>query len=423
MPLTMPFGATAFRLPVDAELLVPPETRPLADEPAAVRSALEHPIGCEPLSRVMKPGESAVIIVNDVTRLARTDLMLPTIIDALGVPDSDISIVFALGTHRPQTEAEQRAIVGEEIFRRIRVYDHDGNDDANLVHVGTTSFGNRVEINRRVLDADRIILTGEIMFHLIAGYSGGRKSVVPGVAGNRTTTFNHRMLLDPRCRAGVLEGNPAHEDMLEGCRMVQPDFMVNLVLGPGGKLLQVVAGHVEQAHLQGCRAADRLLRTPVERPYDVVIASAGGAPLDIDLRQAHKGMDNACAALAPGGSLFYYAECGDGFGSPKLEQYLRAYTSEAEMERTLAENFVVGGHKALWLARMGRCYDVSMVTRLDPFFVQRCGFRAVRPEEHEARLMELLRGKPGARVAGLSVCGLPAAEDEVERHPGDGVRE
>ncbi len=401
----MPYGAAALRLPVDADLIAPPETRAAADERAAVRHALEHPIGCEPLSRIVKPGERVVIIVNDITRLARTDLLLPLIIETLGVPDSDISLVFALGTHRRQSEAEQRAIVGEEIFRRIRAYEHDANDGANLVEAGTTSFGNRVTINRRVMEADRIILTGEIVFHLIAGYSGGRKSIVPGVAGYATATFNHRMLLDPRCRAGVLEGNPAHEDMLEGCRMVQPDFMVNLVLGPGGKVLHVVAGDVEQAHLAGCRAADRLLRTPVGRPYDVVIASAGGAPLDIDLRQAHKGMDNACAALVPGGSLYYYAECGDGLGSPKLGQYLNAYAGEAEMERALTENFVIGGHKALWLARMGNRYDVHLVTALDPRIVERCGFHAVRPEEHEARLLELLRRKPGARVAAMPHAG------------------
>ncbi len=175
------------------------------------------------------------IVVNDITRLTRTDLMLPPIIDTLnaaGVPDRDIFIVFALGIHRRQTGEEHKFILGEEIYRRIRCFDHIATDDASLVEIGTTSFGNRVEINREVWEADRIVLTGEIVYHLIAGYSGGRKSLVPGVAGFRTTTFNHRMIFDPDCRAGKLDGNPAHEDLLEGCRMADPDFIVNVVFEP-----------------------------------------------------------------------------------------------------------------------------------------------------------------------------------------------
>lgn len=408
-PLRIPFGAATLELPVEAELMAPPQAAACEDERAAIQQALDAPIGCEPLARVVKPGETVAIVVNDITRLARSDMMLPPIVDTLnraGVPDADIFIVFALGTHRAQTEAERRAIVGEAISGRIRMYDHDGADAANLVHVGATSSGNRVEINRRVFEADRIVLTGEIIFHQIAGYSGGRKSLVPGVAGNGTTTFNHRMVLDPRCRAGVLAGNPAHEDMLEGSRMVGPDFLVNVVLSPAGKLLYVAAGDVEQAHLEGCRAADRLLRTCVERPYDVVIASAGGSPLDIDLRQAHKGMENACAALRPGGTLYYYAECGDGLGSSAIESYLRAYTTEAEMEKALRENFLVGGHKALWLARLGARFDLHLVTRLDPDIVRRCGIHTVRPEEHETRLLELLRRGASPRVAFMPNAGF-----------------
>lgn len=409
------------QLPVEAELIVPPAVAAVLDEVAAIQQVLDRPIGAEPLACIAKPGESVVIIVNDITRLARSDLFLPPIVDTLnraGIPDKDIAIVFALGTHRAQTEAERRSIVGEAIHDRIRVYDHDGDDDANLVNVGTTSFGNRVEINRRVYEADRIILTGEIVFHQIAGYSGGRKSLVPGVAGNRTTLFNHRMVLDPRCGPAVLDGNPAHEDMLEGCRMVGPDFVVNWILGPGGTLLYVTAGHFEQAHRDGCRAADRLLRTPIDAPYDLVIASAGGAPMDIDLRQAHKGMENACAALRSGGSLIYYADCSDGFGSAMLERYLSTYRGAGEMERALHENFVVGGHKAFWLARLGQRYDVHLVTNLDPGMVGRCGFHAVRPAEHLEYSRELMRRKAPARVAVMPHAGMT-----VPALSGDGRKE
>src|SRR5260370_18499335 len=146
--------------------------------------------------------------------------MLPPIgekLNAAGMPDADIFIVFALGIHRRQTDGERRSIIGDALFHRIRNFDHICDDDANLVTVGTTRFGNTVEVNRQVMDADRIILTGEIMYHLIAGYSGGRSSLVPGVAGWRTTTFNHRMIFAPRCALRILYGNPSPAGLLDAC--------------------------------------------------------------------------------------------------------------------------------------------------------------------------------------------------------------
>src|SRR6185369_9585113 len=152
----------------------------VGDEVAAVQSAIDHPTGTLPLSQIVHAGERVAIIVNDITRLTRTDLLLPPIVNTLnaaGIPDAGIFVVFALGIHRLQTDDERRMIVGEEMFRRLRMFDHVSTDDGNLVEIGTTSFGNRVEINRDVWNADRIILTGEIIYHLIAGYSGGRKSL------------------------------------------------------------------------------------------------------------------------------------------------------------------------------------------------------------------------------------------------------
>src|SRR5258708_12033019 len=225
--------------------------------------------------------------------------MLPPIVrtlNAAGVPDRDIFIVFALGIHRQQTDEERKQIVGEEIYSRIRCFDHVATDEANLVEIGVTRFGNRVEINRQVWEADRIVLTGEIIYHLIAGYSGGRKSLVPGVAGFRTTTFNPRMIFDPHCRPGKLDGNPAHEDLLEACGMAGPDFMVNVVLSPEGKLIRVVAGHYDHAHREGCRTVDQMLRVEIDAPYDLIVASAGAFPLHIDLPHAHKGLETPCHA-------------------------------------------------------------------------------------------------------------------------------
>jgi lactate racemase len=389
-------------------VLAPRRVEPVPDETRAVYDALETPIGSPPLREIVKPGERVAVIVNDITRLTRTDLLLPPIIDTLnhaGIPDRDIFIVFALGIHRRQTDDERRLILGDEIFRRIRNLDHISADDANLVTLGTTSFGNRVEINREVWEADRIILTGEIMYHLIAGYSGGRKSLVPGVAGFRTTTFNHQMIFDPDCRAGKLEGNPAHEDLLEACRMAEPDFLLNVVLSPDGKLIRVVAGHYEHAHREGCHTVDQVLSVEIDEPYDLIVASAGGFPLDIDLRQAHKGLENACRALRPGGSILFYAECPSGAGIGTFEEYVRLYRDDFEMRKALEREFVVGGHKAYWVARLGRLYDVHLVSGLDSDFVRRCHFHPVAPEDHQSEMEGLLQ-KRGQRVAVIPHSGV-----------------
>jgi len=392
---------TGFR---DAPILSPDQ------EVAAVQSALEQPIGTAPLRQIVHTGERVVIIVNDITRLTRTDLLLPPIVNTLnaaGIPDADIFIVFALGIHRLQTDDERRVIVGDEIFNRLRMFDHVAADDDALVEVGTTSFGNRVEINRAVWEADRIILTGEIIYHLIAGYSGGRKSLVPGVAGFRTTTFNHRMIFHPNCRPGLLEGNPAHEDLVEACRMVDPDFIVNAVLSPEGNLIRVVAGHWEAAHREGCRTVDQMLRVEVDRPFDMIVASAGGFPLDIDLRQAHKGLENACLALRPGGTIVFYAECLNGAGIQSFEDYVYRFNDEIEMKAALDTEFVVGGHKAYWIVRLGRKYNVHLVSSLAPAFVERCHFQPVPVDCHQAVVSRLIENAgPNANIGVIPHSGF-----------------
>lgn len=418
--IALPFGNGTIRIAIAADIVVPRPVEPIANEAEAVQAALDRPIGTRPLAEIVQPGERVAIIVNDITRLTRTELLLPPLLATLnsaGVPDRDIFIVFALGIHRPQTLAEQRQIVGDAVAARIRMFDHICTDDANLVTVGTTSFGNVVEINRQVWEADRIVLTGEIIYHLIAGYSGGRKSLVPGVAGFRTTTFNHRMIFDPRSRQGVLEGNPAHEDLLEGCRMVDPDFLLNVVLTPEGKLARVVAGQYELAHREGCRAVDAMSRFQITEPYDLIVASAGGFPLDIDLRQAHKGLENACLALREGGSILFFAECSNGAGIQSFKDYVYRYNDEFEMRQALERDFVVGGHKAFWIARLGRLYDVHLVSTCDPEFVARCHFQHVPVSEHESCLRSLLaKHGPQARVAVIPYSGftLPAYDKVAE---------
>jgi nickel-dependent lactate racemase len=419
----LPYGHGSISAGVAGESIAPRRAAPEPGEMGAVERAIAQPIGTPPLREVVRPSERVAIVVNDITRLTRTDLLLPPILRTLneaGIPDSQIFIVFALGIPRPQSDAQRRQIVGDAIFGRIRTFDHLSTDAANLVTVGTTSFGNVVEINRQVWETDRIILTGEIIYHLIAGYSGGRKSLVPGVAGYRTTTFNHSMIFDPRCRPGLLDGNPAHEDLLEACRMVEPDFLVNVVLSPQGELIRVVAGHFDLAHREGCRTVDSMLRVDLDEPFDAIIASAGGFPIDIDLRQAHKGLENACLALKRGGTILFYAKCPAGAGIQSFEDYIYCYDGDRAMEAALRQDFVVGGHKAWWVARLGRLYDVRLVSGLDPVFVKRCGFQPVSLRDHEQAISRLLSEVPrSARIAVMPYSGftLPVVRAASGAHP------
>lgn len=415
--------ALAFSLPskVHVDKLEVKSLPPLRDPKEAILAALRNPVGARPLREVVREGERVAIIVNDITRLVRSDLFLPILIDELnaaGIPDRDIFIVFALGIHRRQSPQEQRKIVGEEIARRIALYDHDAEDGNNLAWIGRTRRGNEVWINRRVKEADRVILTGEIIYHLIAGYSGGRKSLVPGVAGAATTTFNHKFILDPHCRSGILEGNPAHEDLLEACGFLNPDFLLNVILNPAGELVSVVAGHYDLAHRCGCAVVDQMYRVPIGHQYDLVLASAGGFPFDIDLRQAHKGMENASRALAPGGAMVYFAECGDGSGSRKFEEWVERYATSAEMEAELGRNFVVGGHKAFWLARLGERWRIGLVSSLPDSFVRQCHLHPV--SDAAATIQdEIARLRDDARVAYIPHAGfvLPAPATEAAEAP------
>jgi nickel-dependent lactate racemase len=373
-----------------------------------VCQALANPIGAPPLSKILHRGERVAILANDITRRVHSELFLPVLIDVInssGIPDRDIFIVFALGLHRQQTPEEQHQIVGEEVARRIALFDHDSRDRQNLVTLGRTSRGNEVRINRRVYEADRVILTGEIIYHQIAGYSGGRKSLVPGVAGAETTTFNHQLLLDPNCRPGVLEGNPAHEDLQEACGKLEPDFLLNVVPSPSGGWVRVVAGHYDLAHRAGCETVDRMCRIPISEPYDLVLASAGGFPLDIDLRQAHKGMENAAAALRPGGVLVYFAECREGSGSAAMEEWVENFSSAHQMERELRKGFAVGAHKAWWLARLGERVKVLLASQLPESFVRKCHLHPTSdPTSAVASELPHLGGK--ARIACIPDAGI-----------------
>lgn len=321
-----PYGKGSQRLVLDERhiqyYLAGSPSGVISDEETAIRDSLRHPIDSRPLLDCVKPDGTIVIIVSDITRAVHTDRMLRAIASELeeaGISDDQITVLVALGTHRQQTEEETAAVCGKDMVRRLKVVQHDCHDDNQLVSVGTTSYGNDVRLNRLAVEADTVILTGAVSFHDMAGFGGGRKAVLPGIAGYDTIMTNHALALndacpygmDPRCDAGKLADNPIHCDMMEGAAFLRPAFLVNLVLTADGGLHDVVSGNWRTAWQEGCRRLLALDGVPVGHLSDVVIGSAGGHPKDINLYQATKAHMNAVFAVKPGGILILAMACPD----------------------------------------------------------------------------------------------------------------
>jgi nickel-dependent lactate racemase len=326
-----------------------------ADPAALVRQALDQPLGSPPLEALVRPGEKVVIVTSDITRYTGSEHYLPVLIERLndiGVADGDIEIVIALGIHRPQSAHEHRKILGP-LYGRIAVADHDCDNPAQLVTLGITAGGVPVVVNRRVAEADRIIVTGTIGFHYFAGYGGGRKGLVPGVAARETCMATHFSVLNPPeiggkhplASTGVLTGNPVHEAIVEAARMIEPDFLLNTVLSPDKEILAVFAGELETAHLAGCHLVQQLYCAPLAEPMDLAVVSCGGAPKDINFVQAHKALDYGVQALRAGGTIILLASCPDGFGNKTFFSWFQ-HASLAEFEAALRRHYEINGQTA-----------------------------------------------------------------------------
>jgi nickel-dependent lactate racemase len=341
---------------------------------------ITRPAGALPLSRLARRGDRVAIAVSDVTRYSATDKIVPFLLretDAAGIPRDRVTLFVARGTHRAMTEAEVREAVGAEIDSGIRVEQSD--PDGDLATLGTTSRGTEVLVSRRLMEHDRIVLTGTISFHYFAGFGGGRKALVPGCAGRETALQTHFRIFrtdgpgkHPMARPGILGGNPVHEDIIEAVSMASPTFLVNTLLTPGKRLFDLVAGHWQKAHEEGCAQYAKHFRLRIAKRYPLVVASAGGFPKDINLIQSHKALDNAFLATAPGGVLILLAECPDGFGSSQFFPWFRHKDPDV-LERELRANYQIYGQTAHAVLTKTRACRVILVSSLPPEDVETMG--------------------------------------------------
>ncbi|ACV23689.1 Domain of uncharacterised function (DUF2088) [Slackia heliotrinireducens] len=353
--------------------------------------ALQHPIASKKLSELVSPGNTVAIITSDITRPLPTYTVLPPVLDELyaaGVEPKDITLVFALGSHRAHTEEEKLKLAGERAYNEINL--KDSNEDP-FVHYGTTKGGTPIDIMKTVADADVVVCLGNIEYHYFAGYSGGYKAVMPGVSTMEAIEANHTRMVDPNSCAGKLDGNPVREDIDEAGAIVGVDFIVNVVLDEDKQVIKAVAGDVVKAHREGCKFLDKLYRIEIEKRADIVIDSQGGAPKDMNLYQTQKALDNAKYAIKEGGVIILVGCCKEGLGQKTFQEWMLKAEEPADIIRFVQEDFKLGGHKASAVAKIMLMADIYLVSELDPELARNCFFTpfSTLEEAYEAALKKM----------------------------------
>ena len=287
----------------------------LPDERGALRAALRAPLGTPPLRDLVESDDTVAVVFSDVTRPQPRDRMLPVLLQEMShVPREQIVLINAIGTHRPNTDDELEAMLGSDIVANYRVVQHDAWNRAGMVHVGRTSLGHDTTINAKYMGASVKILTGFIEPHFFAGFSGGPKAVLPALAGQASVMTNHgaKMIAHPRATWGVTEGNPIWEEMRDIALLTRPTFLMNVTLNRDKQITGIFAGDLVQAHAAGTEFVSSTALVPVPAPFDIVVSTNSGYPLDQSLYQAVKGMAAAARVVKPGGSIVVAAECSDG---------------------------------------------------------------------------------------------------------------
>jgi len=349
----------------------PNEKQGVTDAKAEVERALREPIGSKKLSEIVKPENRVAIVVDDATRPAPSGLMVSLLLaelNAIGLEDERVTIIFACGVHRPVTHEEATRILGVEVVNRVRTISHDCRAQ-DLVCVGTTKkYGNKVYLNRVFAEADVRILTGDVCFHYYAGYGGARKSVLPGVAGEESIKHNHAMLLNDNAKIGVLDGNPVHEDMIEAAQLAKVDFVLNVVTNSRGEVVKAFAGKMEQVFSEGVKLVDEMYRVRVDRRADVVVVSSGGYPADVDLYQAYKAVDGVLDIVKRGGVIVLVAECPEGHGNQAFYDWMIRFADVKSAEREIKRNFVLGGHKAYYLLDALQHVKIILVSAMPDYY-------------------------------------------------------
>ena len=375
-----------------------------ATEEEAIRKALENPIESRRIGDKVKPGEKVCIVICDLTRAwQRTHVYLPLLVEEIkrgGVKDQDIFFLSGTGTHRSQTPEEHKALLGESLYGKYEICDHESRID-EMVDFGKTSYGTPIRFNKKAVDADHIVLTGGLAYHFMAGWGGGRKAALPGIASYETVMVNHALALNPLpdkgrnmvCRCGNIEGNVIHLDMVEAVSKIKPSFLFNVIMNASNQIGWAVAGDWQKAFIEGTKIVDSVEKIDIPQQADLVIASACGFPKDINLYQTSKTIFNAQEAVRPGGSLVILAACSEGYGNEELQMMLQEFKNSDEREVELRREFTIAKHVGYCVGQANEQYDMHLVTKMDPSILEGTGLQVSKTIEEALGKVHARRGK------------------------------
>ena len=371
---TFVFDETRYNVLSGARTIGPPLTD------VEVGAAFDAPIGSPPLDELCSASESVLIVVSDATRATASAQVVNLLVRRLiqyGVLPSNIAIIFATGIHRPVTDAEKVELLTPFIAQRVRVLNHDANDSTQMVALGTTERGTPVELNRALKDYSLVITTGAIGFHYFAGFTGGRKSICPGLASAKTIQATHMLALDfesGRRREGVdtakLSGNLVHEECERITAFVAPAFSITTEVDEAGRAIKLYCGDWQKSHSRACAEYLNSHSIPIDKQRDVVVVSCGGFPFDINLIQAHKALDMAIKACRENGTIVLLAECAEGLGRPDFLKWFTEPNSQSLAQR-LREEYEVNGQTAWAVLSKAEKYQVYLVSNLPDNHVRR----------------------------------------------------
>ena len=398
--MKLKYGKKEVRLPIQDKNIIKilnlKKQKILLNPENKLRELLKNPIGCPSLKELIfqKKAKKILIIVNDITRLTPYEIILPPLLDELrqiGIKKENIIFIIATGIHRSNSPEEIKEIFGENIFSACKFINHNC-DDPYLKDFGKLKSGNELWVNSIISYSDFIITTGVIVPHYFSGFSGGRKSILPGICGRKTIEANHAQMVHHNARAGNFKGNPVHEEMQEAAEKVGVDFNINVVTDENHKIVEIVAGKLLTSWRQGVEVCKKIYLCPIEKKAEVVIVSAGGYPKDINVYQAQKALENACHAVKPGGTIILLAECIEEYGEATFKKWIEEANTPDDIIKHLKNKFVLGGHKAYAIARAVKEVEVILISSLPQDKIRKLFFI---PMESVSQALNYIKDKYG----------------------------
>jgi nickel-dependent lactate racemase len=354
-------GSVGLEIPKD-RLLGVVKPKPSVRRGRSISEALAAPIGTEALPKLVDRNNKVAVVVSDISRVCPTRTILPFIMRSLkmsGVPRDNVRILIGTGTHRGHTAAEKRTLLGPYASSITKIVDHSMD---SVQYVGTTKRGTKVSVNSLLLDADFALAIGNVDVHYFAGYTGGYKGVVPALAGKETIERNHSLMTLPNAEPAVVESNPVREDLEEAGQMTGLRYVINVVQDERKRIMSSFAGDPIAAQRAAIKTVDDLVKAPVKESADIVVASAGGYPRDINLYQALKAIENASHAVKAGGTIILVAECREGFGNTTFESWMTRASSLEEVGEKLSKHFILGAHKAYALSKIAKRAEIIVAS-------------------------------------------------------------